>query len=168
MPKIISASFTGHRYASSAKNYKDAEKLIDMALDRGINHFYCGMALGFDQICAEILAERRLSWDAIVPCIDQDAKWSQNQKHKYHKLLKQADKKVVLFAQYSNGVMQARNEYMIKRSQLLIAFWDGTQTGGTFHTVSLALGKNIPIIRLNPSTKEFSETQQKWSQLNLF
>lgn len=164
----ISACFTGHRTASRSAHYKDAEKLIQMAIDRGINHFYCGMALGFDTLAAEILVERRLPWDAIVPCYDQDAKWSNSQKQRYYKILKQADKKVVLFSSYSNGVMQARNEYMVGRSELLIAFWDGSQTGGTFHTVSLALGKNIPIIRYNPQSKEFSETCQKWSQLSLF
>jgi uncharacterized phage-like protein YoqJ len=164
----ISACFTGHRTASRSAHYKDAEKLIQMAIARGINHFYCGMALGFDQIAAEVLVDHQLSWQAVVPCLDQDAKWSNSQKQKYHKLLKQADKKVVLFAQYSNGVMQARNEFMIKRSQLLLAFWDGSQTGGTFHTVSLALAKNIPIIRYNPSTEEFSESQQNWNQLSLF
>jgi uncharacterized phage-like protein YoqJ len=166
--KEISAAVTGHRTASRSTHYKDVEKLILMALDRGINHFYCGMALGFDQLVAEILIERRLPWSAIVPCVDQDAKWKFQQKQKYQKLLKQADKKVTLFAQYAPGVMQARNAYMIKRSELLIAFWDGSQTGGTFQTVSLAMGKNMPILRFNPSTQEFTESSQKWNQLSLF
>jgi hypothetical protein len=65
-------------------------QLIDMALDRGVTEFFNGMALGIDQLAAEVLIERQLHWTAVIPCQNQDRLWTLQQKLKYQELLKSA------------------------------------------------------------------------------
>jgi uncharacterized phage-like protein YoqJ len=70
---IMKAFFTGHR---DITNIKDGiNQLIDMALERGVTEFFNGMALGIDQLAAEVLIERQLHWTAVIPCQNQDRLW---------------------------------------------------------------------------------------------
>lgn len=160
------AFFTGHRHIDYLR--KEINQLIDYACQLGINQFYCGMALGSDQIAAELLIGRKLRWTAVIPCADQDEKWTKKQRSHYRKLLDQAPKQIVLYPEYSPGCMQARNLWMIKHSDLCLAIWDGRQTGGTAMTVNAAIDRNLPIIHLNPKNKEFSKIDPKYQQLSLF
>jgi hypothetical protein len=62
------AMITGHRWF---KYDIKVDKLITMALNQGVTKFLCGMALGTDQVAAEILVRRKLKWTAVIPCADQ-------------------------------------------------------------------------------------------------
>ena len=66
----MKAFFTGHR---DIVNITDGiNQLIDIALEREVTKFFNGMALGIDQLAAEVLIERQLHWTAVIPCKDQD------------------------------------------------------------------------------------------------
>jgi uncharacterized phage-like protein YoqJ len=125
------------------------------------------MALGADQIAAEILTKRHLKWTAIVPCLDQSELWKRCDKAKYKKLLDKADSVKVLYPKYFPGVMNQRNLYMVKHSDLCLAVYNGSKTGGTFHAVSLAIAHNLPTVIFNPKTKKFC-LKQRYQQLSLF
>ena len=47
--------------------------------------------------------------------------------------------------------MQKRNEYMVDKSDLVIAFWNGEESGGTWNTINYAerKGKQLVINRLS-------------------
>jgi len=163
----MKAFFTGHRN-NCEHLYSRINQMIDYALQLGVNEFYCGMALGADQVAAQLLVKRRLHWTAVIPCADQDAKWSKAARSHYKKLLESAPKQIVLYPEYSPGCMQARNLWMVKRSDLCLAIWDGRDSGGTAMTVQAAIDFNLPIIQLNPATKKFSKINPKYQQLSLF
>ena len=163
----MKAFFTGHRYISDCWN-KQIRQLIDYALQLGTTEFFSGMALGTDQVAAKLLIEYRLKWTAVIPCADQSEKWTRKQQLHYRKLLESATKQIVLYPQYSPGVMQARNLWMVKRSDLCLAVWDGRDSGGTAMTVDAAIGHNLPIIQFNPTNKRFSKIDPKYQQLSLF
>lgn len=161
---IMNAFFTGHR---DITNIKDAiNQLIDMAWERGVTEFMNGMALGTDQQAAEVLIEQQLHWTAVIPCKDQDRLWSLQQKLKYQELLKSASNKVVLYPKYTPGVMQARNQWMVKHSDICLAIYDGRLTGGAALTVKMAIAHNLPVIQFNPRTLEIAVIEPK--QLSLF
>jgi uncharacterized phage-like protein YoqJ len=90
----MKAFFTGHRNIDDIKD--PINQLIDIALKRGVTEFLNGMALGTDQLAAEVLIKRKLNWTAVIPCKDQDRLWSLQQKVKYKELLKSASNKIVL------------------------------------------------------------------------
>jgi uncharacterized phage-like protein YoqJ len=161
---IMKAFFTGHR---DITNIKDGiNQLIDMALERGVTKFFNGMALGTDQLAAEVLIERQLNWTAVIPCQNQDRLWTLQQKLKYKELLKSASNKIVLYPEYTPGVMQARNQWMVKHSHICLAVYDNRLTGGAALSVNIAIAHHLPIIQFNPKTLEIVVIEPK--QLSLF
>jgi hypothetical protein len=70
------ALIIGHRWF----NYQiPIDKLITMAANQGVSHFFCGMALGTDQVAAEILIRRKLKWTAVIPGADEHKLWKPRQ-----------------------------------------------------------------------------------------
>jgi uncharacterized phage-like protein YoqJ len=148
-------------------NIKDGiNQLIDIAWERGVTKFFNGMALGTDQLAAEVLIERQLHWTAVIPCKDQDRLWSLQQKLKYQELLKSASNKIVLYPEYAPGVMQARNQWMVKHSDICLAIYDGRLSGGAALSVNLAIAHNLPVIQFNPKTLETAVIEPR--QISLF
>lgn len=113
------------------------------------------------------LAKRNLKWTAIVPCQDQSLLWKRQDKAKYKKLLDSATEVKVLYPKYFQGVMNQRNLYMVKHSDLCLAVYNGSKTGGTFHAVNLALAHNLPTVIFNPNNGKF-QLKQRYQQLSLF
>ena len=60
--------------------------------------------------------------------------YSNEEKARYYAVLKKADETVVLSEGYYKGCMQKRNEYMVDRADVLIAYAN-TDKGGTANTV---------------------------------
>ena len=53
-----SCCFTGHRRISAEQKrllIKKLDKLLDTLSARGINHYICGGALGFDTLAAQVV-----------------------------------------------------------------------------------------------------------------
>jgi uncharacterized phage-like protein YoqJ len=158
------AFFTGHR---DIKDIKDRiNQLIDIALERGVTEFLDGMALGIDQEAAEILIERQLNWTAVIPCQNQDRLWSPQQKLRYKELLKSASNTIILYPEYTPGVMQARDHWMVKHSDICLAVYDNRLTGGTALSVNMAIAQHLPVIQFNPKTLETRVIEPQ--QLSLF
>ena len=160
----VTACFTGHRPEKLPKALIPQIKLsldgaVNAAVRGGITHFICGMSRGFDTMAAYAVIEARsaapgLILEAALPCIDQTAKWSKSDRAEYEYLLQQADVVTCLHPEYISGCMHRRNEYMISASRLLIACYDGSQSGGTAHTVRLAQKGGVEIVNVYPAVKE--------------
>lgn len=156
-------SFTGHRPQKLPWGFNENdERFIDMknrtrieienAIQKGYHTFLCGMALGFDMMCAELVLELKKKYPHIkligaIPCKNQSDRWNSIQKARYQKLLKQLDKIRCIYDTYIDGCMQERNQYMINNSSLVIALFNG-KNGGTKTTIDYAksLGKEVVII----------------------
>ena len=131
------------------------KKTIEAAIQDGYKTFLCGMAIGFDTICAETVLDLKRIYPDIkligaIPCKDQDKLWSAKDKKRYKELLKQLDGIRCIYNKYI-GVecMLERNEYMIKKSSLLIALFNG-EHGGTEKTLSFAKQQGLDIIIIRP------------------
>ena len=158
--------FTGHRPEKLPWGYDErdpacmelCEKLSDIlgAVYRsGYNHFYCGMAQGADLIfCEQVLKLRAehpdVTIEAVVPCADQSSKWSLKQKERHLRLCSECNSVKVLHSAYTQNCMMERNEYMVERSSLLIAVYDGVTAGGTMKTILLARRAQMPVIKVEP------------------
>ena len=158
------ACFTGYRPDKCSWGYNEEdERCVDMrtrtkvkieeAINKGYSTFLCGMALGFDMICAELVLELKKKYPHIkligaLPCKDQYCKWNSKQQVRYKKLIKQLDGIRCIYDKYEDGCMIERNEYMVNNSSLVIALFDG-KSGGTAKTVKYAqkMNKAVTIIR---------------------
>jgi uncharacterized phage-like protein YoqJ len=119
----------------------------------GYRHFICGMAIGCDTYFAEaVLALKSghgdVTLEAAIPCDDQAARWNRKQQERYAELLKQCDERTYVSHAYSPNCMMKRNEYMIDRSSVLLACFNG-QSSGTMKTILYAERSGIRTIILD-------------------
>lgn len=125
-------------------------KKIKELADDGATEFYSGMALGVDTWSAEAvlrLKEERpeIRLIAVIPCPEQDIRWSLKDKKRYHDILERCDKRMTISPKYTKDCMHKRNRVLVELCDILVAVFDGKE-GGTKYTVEYAQKKARNII----------------------
>ena len=158
--------FTGHRSQKLPWRFNEEDERcltmkvtlrfeIEKAIKRGYRTFYCGMALGFDMICAETVLDLKRQYSGIkiigaLPCKTQDIKWSVKDKERYRNLLKQLDDIRCIYDEYIGAeCMLERNRFMVNNSSLMIALFNGL-SGGTKSTIDYARKQGLDIVVIKP------------------
>jgi uncharacterized phage-like protein YoqJ len=176
--KQETACFTGKRTQSlpwkdneqdarcAALKGRIAETVLE-AVSQGYTRFLTGMALGVDTYAAEcVLCLKKeypfLILEAAVPCANQHEKWREADQARYLRILGQCDKVHCLQERYTPSCMMARNRYMVDRSSLLIAVYDGSG-GGTGRTISYAKRAGCRVLEL-PVTEDAPGMQQAFDE----
>lgn len=147
--------FTGHRSIPAGELCELKEKLyntVKKLISDGITDFYTGGALGFDTLAALTVLKLRkeythISLHIIVPCENQEKKWSSENKELYRKINERADEVKILSPVYFSGCMQIRNRHMVDSSSICVAYLK-EKTGGTASTVRYAEKQGKVIINL--------------------
>ena len=85
----------------------------------------------------------------VLPCADQDTKWSSEQKAVYEKQKKEADEVICLSQHYYDGCMQKRNQAMVDASSACIAYLT-TLRSGAGQTVRMAKAAGLTVINVAP------------------
>ena len=106
--KANSVAFTGHRSVPEYKKGELIKKLrgkIRLLYAMGIRNYYCGMAIGFDMLAAEVVLSLRselpyLKLIAVVPFKEQSARWNYQEQARYKRLLSQCDDTIMLSKAY--------------------------------------------------------------------
>lgn len=161
-------AFTGHRppklggYGiTETKSWLSnviSDKLREYAL-KGPIGVMSGCAQGTDQIAAfEAWLLKREGLDVkltmVMPYPSFGENWPWQAWKHLEWLLDQADQRIVVSqGPYEVWKLQARNEYLVDYSNLLIAVHDGS-SGGTDNTIKYAISKGRPFLRVNPRTKQ--------------
>lgn len=160
------ACFTGHRSQKLPWRFNEEDERcklmkrslraeIEKAFQRGYKIFLCGMALGFDMICAEtVLSLKKQYADikiiGILPCMNQDCKRTEKERKRYRKLLDKLDDIHYLYREYiGRECMLERNRYMVNNSSLMIALFNGL-SGGTKSTIMYAQKQGLDIVIIKP------------------
>ena len=155
--------FTGHRAEKLPWRYNEQDPrcrelkqrlydTVEAVYSSGFTRFICGMAQGCDlYFCEAVLALRaqhpEIFLEAAVPFPGQADRWPAKERARYDRLITECDKTTVVSPEYSTGCMMKRNRFMVDRSDLIIACYDG-QSGGTLNTLRYALEKNVRILHL--------------------
>ncbi|MDU6396508.1 MAG: DUF1273 domain-containing protein, partial [Bacteroides sp.] len=66
----------------------------------------------------------------------------------YARLLERMDRVVMVSENYHKGCYLRRDEYMVRKADTVIAYWDLVPKGGTFYTVNKALESGKSVINL--------------------
>ena len=116
----------------------------------GFRRFLCGMAIGCDMYFAEaVLALREdhpdVRLEAVIPFGDQPGRWNERQRRRYNSLIDRADRVTVLQTVYTSDCMMRRNRWMVDRSSILLACYDG-RPGGTMNTILYAERSGLRVI----------------------
>jgi len=113
-----------------------------------------GMALGVDTVAAEVAITLQIPLTAAVPFPGQENAWSDEQKTHYNMILGLADEvEYVSLENNHGGIYQIRNQWMVDRADLVVAVWTGFK-GGTRNCIEYALKKEVPVWRLDPSSRK--------------
>lgn len=158
--KSVSVCFSGHRsipFLCRKQLKQQLKAAITKAYAGGYRHFYCGMAMGFDMLSAEVALSLQselsdLQVIAVIPYRGQTERWNDAMKAKYDAILRNSDDVIVLSEHYYHGCLLRRNDYMVLHSSCLIAWYDGKPKGGTFYTCSKATANGLKVINLYGSS----------------
>lgn len=143
--KSNTCCFTGHRTVPAAQLSRVVERLvahIRQLYAEGYRRFITGGAVGFDTLAARALLVLKreypdLHFTMMIPCANQDEKWTAAQKAEYARHKAAADELITLAEHYFDGCMQARNAAMVNESSAIIAYLTRPRSG-TGQTVRLA------------------------------
>lgn len=159
-------AITGHRPGSlNIEQCQYMKESLDFIAGRlveyyGAGKFLTGLALGADTIWAELALKYGVEYDAYIPFEGQEDRWSKTDKKKYQDLRSGAVIEKVFGQHFSNRLYHARNDALIRDSDLLVAVWrPSVQNGGTFSTVQKSLKRNHPTLLL-----DVDEFEVKWLQ----
>lgn len=153
--------FTGHRPEKLAVPEERLAALLEAeikkAIDQQFTTFITGMAKGVDLVAAEIvlrLRERdsRIKLIAALPYPDFGLHWSDGWTERFQAVLSAADLKRCICPRFSYSAYQARNEWMVNHSGLVIAVFSG-ERGGTKNTLDFAEKKQVPCVIIDSSGK---------------
>jgi uncharacterized phage-like protein YoqJ len=132
-----------------------------------------GMALGADQIFAEVCLELGISFVAAIPFRGQENRWPSSSQDTYRSLLGRAKTIVIVdelpkYQSESFGAKMAlRNVWMVDESEKAIAVWDGSE-GGTGNAVKEILRRGRKLARLDPQTRTISMVSPPDEGLTIF
>lgn len=151
---MLPLAFTGHRkfnnkYIVPAQVLSNLRQAIKKASRWGFDEFRCGMAVGFDSACADIVLENRLPLHAYVAFKGMELKWPEAAQKKYQDYLKSATQvRYVSTPPFYSWKMILRDKVMVKDTSLVITAWDGREDGGTWTTLQYARDLGIPILNV--------------------
>ena len=163
--------FTGHRpnslpwkFNESAPSCiafkKDLYSMLEKAIQNGWTSFITGMAIGFDTIAAETVLELKKKYKDVklfgaIPNQGQEDKWSDDDKARYHKLIKKLDGYEICSESYAGAeTMYKRNRFIVDHSSVIVALWNGSPRTGTANTVNYAKKQGRKVRVINPKDYE--------------
>ena len=154
--KVKSVAFTGHRsvpYAQRGIVRLRLQNAVKRFYNNGYRIFYCGMAVGFDLLAAEVVLSLKeeltdIKLVAAIPFKHQYFKFAREDRRRYFDVLQKADEAITLSEEYYKGCLLRRNDFMLENSSSLIAFYNGEQKGGTFYTCKRAEERRMPVLNI--------------------
>ena len=172
---MVRVALTGHRpykifthdpYAET--NYQKLVSFCMLILPEllvifGAYRVTSGMALGFDQAFAEAAQEFTVPVMAAVPFEGQERLWPASSQKRYNRL-KAGCKKVhvcteVDLENYGEvaEALRYRNTVMITHCDVVLALYNGDQSGGTAHAVRSAQAAGKEVINIWPQWIEYRD-----------
>lgn len=130
-------------------------RAINYAYDNGCRDFYAGGAVGFDTEAARAVLLFKMSHPDVrlkllLPCVEQEKKWSDYQKSSYYYILKSADEIEYISEEYTDDCMRLRNVALAERADIMIAYLSRGMSGAA-QTVRLAERLGKPVYNLYPT-----------------
>lgn len=145
---------TGHRNYQDRPNIRCWMKSIIRKHGENTT-IITGGAIGADIISAEeaIRAGMRSIVILPMPYPIHTSRWEQKQKDRLNKVLSSSQVKITCPKhEYNVHAYMERNAQIIEDSDVLLAFWTGSTSGGTFHTIQKAISKEAKVF--NGITRE--------------
>lgn len=153
MNKNIVYAGTGHRpprlnldySAVSVDNLTNFAEIVLTGIPNP-DRVIIGGAQGWDTALGLACIKLKIPYQVAIPFEGQEDRWPVDSKFIYSQLIKNAESTVIICdSGYSKYAFLKRDEYMVDNCTEVLALWDGSPKGGTWHTVNYAnkLGKLV-------------------------
>lgn len=148
---MMKIGITGHQNIGSPQVVAWVRlQLSGLVSEENATHGFTCLAIGADQLFAEILLTRGIPYTGIIPAKDYTTTFTNSHDLKYYKrLLECAEESFLMPFEHSceEAFFEAGKE-IVRRSDLLLAVWNGKPAkglGGTADVVKFAseLGKRV-------------------------
>ena len=146
--------FTGHRPEKLKIPEQQLAVLLEdeirRAIGSGFTTYITGMAKGTDLVAAEIVLRLREQDDRLklicaLPHPGFGLHWGDGWTERFQRVLEAADLTRCICPRFSYASYQARNEWMVCRSSLVIGVFNG-EPGGTKNTLDYANRIGVPCV----------------------
>lgn len=159
-----SVAFTGYRPAKMrvSSGNPDIEKEVRTALgasirqlyEQGFRYFLTGMAEGFDLWAADEVLNLAAAGEcpdarivAVVPFRGQPARFADEYRVIYDRIIKAAYKTFYLSGDYFPECYYRRNDFLVNNSAAVLCYFDGLP-GGTKYTFNKARKAGLPVYNI--------------------
>jgi len=160
----MKAGITGHQNLGDPETVAWVAGALARVIEtHGVQHGFTSLAIGADQMFAEILNEKTIPYTAVIPCREYE-KTFQTKEHleNYRRLLQGATKAVSLnFIKPEENAFIAAGECVVDLSDFVIAVWDGLPAkgrGGTEEIVRYARSKEKLVAHINLVIRQVLQT----------
>lgn len=175
--KPLSACFTGHReskmpYTVISKEHEKLENIIKEEIERlirlGVTEFYVGGQTGIDELAGLMIIYLRdeigikAKLNLILPYRGMDKNYNSIQKVHFDWISKKADSVIILNDYYTKNCYRQRNQYMVDKSDFLIAVkMKDALCSGTQMCINIAKKKGIEIRIIDTATYKIGRIMPK-------
>lgn len=160
-PPLTRVGITGHRPQSLAPNERAWVADILPTLMRSLRERYgmqvaiSGFDPGADTVWAQAAVEQGARLWGYIPSLDQSARWDQGDQEEHTNLLACASRVSVQGKTYDPRWLRARNDKIVRDSNVLVAVHKENKTsGGTVSVMRKAEACNVPMIRVNVARRD--------------
>ncbi len=162
----MKAGITGHQKLGNPETVAWVMASLKNAIaQNNVQHGFTSLAIGADQLFAQILRDKNIPFTAVLPCreIEKTFKTPVDLEN-YRRLLKNAAEAETLdFIEPAEIAFFEAGKRMVDLSDIVIAVWNGQPAkglGGTADAVKYALDQKKLIVYINPLTKQVYEMQR--------
>jgi hypothetical protein len=158
----MKVGITGHQLLGSEETVKWLESTLKECIEQyNIDQGITSLAIGADQLYAEILRKKHLSYSVIIPCKGYETTFQNDHDRKmYQELLQNAFETIQLpFDEPCETAYYEAGKQVVNSSDIMLAIWNGLPAkglGGTGDIVQYALSVVKRVIHINPITREVS------------
>lgn len=164
--KNLGCAFTGHRHIVNTHRSQIGDlisRAVAFAYREGCRRFYSGGAVGFDTLAAREVLRFRISHPdvrlcLILPCTNQDERWSERDKESYAYILREADEVSYISETYTHDCMKKRNYALAAEADIMIAYV-GESASGSAQTVRMAEKMNKRVYNIYPTLVRKEESK---------
>jgi hypothetical protein len=159
----MKVGMTGHqRLGSEATVTWLSDTLEGIIRQYHIDVGITSLAIGADQLYAEVLSKANIPYIAIIPCEGYETTFQNTDDLvRYQELLQKASEKIQLpFEKPSETAFYVAGKKIANLSDVLLTIWNGLPAkglGGTGDIVKYALSIKKPVVHLNPITQTIRE-----------
>lgn len=150
---MTAVGITGHQNRPEIDWAWVRRSFVDQLVQlRTVDEGYSSLAIGADQLFAEVLLELRIALIAVIPMAEYEKIFPKKDRQRYLDLMSQGRRVELAGSGDAQQSFYQAGKYIVEKCDVLFAVWDGKAShgyGGTGDIVGFARRIGRPVIHFN-------------------